>query len=379
MADPRATGAAAEGAPPVEPGAVGLVAIGRNEGERLRACLASARGAAQRLVYVDSGSDDDSVAIAEGLGVRVVHLDTAQGFTAARARNAGVDALLDGAEGEATLPEFIQFVDGDCELVPGWIETARARLAARPALAAVAGRRRERFPDATPFNRLCDMEWNTPVGPARAVGGDAMYRAQAFRAVGGFDPLFICGEEPELCFRLRAQGWEIERLDAEMTLHDAAMTRWSQWRKRNERSGWAFAEGAATYGATPERYNLAQRRSLVVWGALAPAAIAALLALSAGLWIAGSAWGWAAAAAATLGLAAYAAMARRVAGYRMRTFGDPAPHARLYGALVMLGKPFQALGAWRFVRARARGERGRIIEYKSAGTAGAPGAGRTEP
>ena len=61
MADPRATGAAAEGAPPVEPGAVGLVAIGRNEGERLRACLASARGAAQRLVYVDSGSTDDTV------------------------------------------------------------------------------------------------------------------------------------------------------------------------------------------------------------------------------------------------------------------------------------------------------------------------------
>jgi GT2 family glycosyltransferase len=361
MDDPRTT-----------PGAVGLVAIGRNEGERLRACLISALGAAQALIYVDSGSDDDSMAIAQGLGVRVVHLDVSAGFTAAKARNAGAAALEETASEEGSIPpEFIQFVDGDCELVPGWIETARARLAADPALAAVAGRRRERFPDATRFNRLCDMEWNTPVGPAKAVGGDALYRAVAFRAVGGFDPDFICGEEPELCFRLRAAGWTVERIDAEMTRHDAAMTEWRQWRKRNERSGWAFAEGAATYGTSPERYNVAQRRSVVVWGGIVPAAILALTALAIGLWIAGSGWGWVALAGAAVGVSAYPLMARRVARYRMRVFGDPARHATAYGALVMLGKPFQFLGAMRHAATRAAGRKARIIEYKSP----APGGG----
>ena len=76
MADPRATGAAAEGAPPVEPGAVGLVAIGRNEGERLRACLASARGAAQRLVYGwPSRHEDPTGAQSQGRFVRAFPLD----------------------------------------------------------------------------------------------------------------------------------------------------------------------------------------------------------------------------------------------------------------------------------------------------------------
>jgi glycosyltransferase involved in cell wall biosynthesis len=67
----------------------GLVAIGRNEGERLRRCLISAQGVYDHVVYVDSGSSDDSVALAESFGAVVVVLDTARPFTAARARNAG--------------------------------------------------------------------------------------------------------------------------------------------------------------------------------------------------------------------------------------------------------------------------------------------------
>ena len=127
---------------------VGIVAIGRNEGERLRRCLTSAVAADGPVVYVDSGSTDDSVAIAEGLGVRVVHLDPAQGFTAGKARNLGIEVLTAAPEP----PEFIQVVDGDCEFVPGWLEAGQAALRADPDLAVVAGRLRERFPGATIFN-----------------------------------------------------------------------------------------------------------------------------------------------------------------------------------------------------------------------------------
>ena len=45
--------------------------------------------------------------------------------------------------------------------------------------------------------------------------------------------------------RLRAAGWQIWRLPEEMTLHDAAMTRLSQWWKRSMRGGHAYAEGAS--------------------------------------------------------------------------------------------------------------------------------------
>ncbi|MCZ7679546.1 MAG: hypothetical protein M5U28_12595 [Sandaracinaceae bacterium] len=99
--------------------------------------------------------------------------------------------------------------DGDCEVVPGWLETARARLEERGELAVVCGRRRERRPRASGVsNLLCDVEWDTPIGDARACGGDAMMRLDALLSVGGFDETLIAGEEPELCVSLRRAGWK---------------------------------------------------------------------------------------------------------------------------------------------------------------------------
>ncbi|HAR51805.1 glycosyltransferase family 2 protein [Roseovarius nubinhibens] len=239
---------------------VDAVVIGRNEGERLSAALGSLAGGVRRIIYVDSGSQDDSVARAEALGAEVVNLDMTQPFTAARARNAGFAALGKDAA------EFVQFIDGDCSVVAGWIDAARAALVDEPALGLVCGRRRERQPEASVYNRLIDREWDTPVGETRACGGDFMVRHTAFAQVGGFDAGLIAGEEPELCLRLRRAGWRLWRLDAEMTAHDAALTRFGQWWRRARRAGFAFAEGAARYGFAPERHWLRETLRAVVWG-----------------------------------------------------------------------------------------------------------------
>ncbi|WOI58397.1 glycosyltransferase family 2 protein [Palleronia sp. LCG004] len=248
---------------------IGAVAIGRNEGARLLASLASLKDQADRVVYVDSGSTDGSVSAARERGVEVVELDLSLPFTAARARNAGRERLRE------ILPDadLVQFVDGDCELRPDWIAKATARLAEEPALAIVCGRRRERHPEASLWNRLVDREWDTPVGPARACGGDALMRLSAFDAAEGFDPTLIAGEEPELCVRLRKAGWRIERIDAEMTLHDADMTRMGQWWMRARRAGHAYAEGAAMHGAPPERHKVAELRRALVWALAIPLAV----------------------------------------------------------------------------------------------------------
>jgi GT2 family glycosyltransferase len=172
-------------------------------------------------------------------------------FTAARARNEGLARLLEGGP-----LDYVQFIDGDCALQPGWIDTAQAFLDENPQAAVVHGRRRERYPEATVYNQLCDWEWDRPPGQAISCGGDAMMRVAAFQAVGGYDPHLIAGEEPELCVRLRAAGWQIWCLDAEMTLHDAAMTRFGQYWRRARRAGHAYAEGAAMHGAPPERHGV---------------------------------------------------------------------------------------------------------------------------
>jgi glycosyltransferase involved in cell wall biosynthesis len=67
--------------------------IGRNEGDRLIACLQSVQamepiGGGVEIIYVDSASTDQSVARAEALGVRVLRVNPERP-TAAIGRNAG--------------------------------------------------------------------------------------------------------------------------------------------------------------------------------------------------------------------------------------------------------------------------------------------------
>lgn len=241
---------------------VGLVAIGRNEGERLRQCLQSALLQVARVVYVDSGSTDGSQEMARSLGAEVVELDMRRPFTAARARNEGFTRLRKFAP----TVTHVQFVDGDCELATGWIEAACAFSTEHPSVAAVCGRRRERFPEASLYNYLCDLEWNTPIGQADACGGDVLMRIDALEQVGGYDPDLIAGEEPELCARLRLKGWGIWRIDHEMTLHDAAMHHFGQWWQRARRAGHAFAEVSNRHGGPPLRLWARECRSTWFWG-----------------------------------------------------------------------------------------------------------------
>jgi GT2 family glycosyltransferase len=324
---------------------MGVVAIGRNEGERLARCLDSVIKQTSAVVYVDSGSSDGSVPRARALGVDVVELDLTLPFTAARARNEGFERLL------RICPqvEYVQFVDGDCEIVAGWLERAARELDQRSEVAVACGRRRERFPSATIYNWLCDLEWDTPVGEAEACGGDALMKVTAFRAVNGYRAALIAGEEPELCLRLRGAGWKIVRLDAEMTLHDAATTRFSQWWKRMVRAGHAFAEVSRLHRAGPLRLWVRETRSNWFWGLLLP-----LLAVI-GAW-----WTWGLSLLLLLG---YPLLALRVYRARRRR-GDSPKAANVYARFCVLGKFAHMVGQWRYHWHRLLGRRSVLIEYK---------------
>ena len=136
----------------------GVVVIGRNEGERLRRCLRSL--SAPEVVYVDSGSTDGSVQWARDYGVNTIELEANLPFTAARARNAGFRRLRE------LKPEvaYVQFVDGDCELIEGWLQHASAFLDTHADVAAVTGQLLERDPEQSIYNWLCDEEWRGPTG-----------------------------------------------------------------------------------------------------------------------------------------------------------------------------------------------------------------------
>lgn len=242
----------------------GYVVIGRNEGERLKTCLRSLPSDAP-IVYVDSGSTDGSPDWARERGIMVHELAPDLAFTAARARNSGFALLRE----RAPTTTFVQFIDGDCELDAAWPETARSFLESHPDVCAVFGRRRERFRERSVYNRLCDIEWDVPLGPARSFGGDVMLRAEVLVAAGGYRADLIAGEEPELCVRLRAANWQIHRLPVPMTIHDAAMTSFRQWWRRMVRSGHAYAEGAWLHGREHGHWVRETIRA-VIWGLALP-------------------------------------------------------------------------------------------------------------
>lgn len=336
----------------IDASAIGVVIIGRNEGDRLIRGLQSvlaANPSPAAIVYVDSGSTDGSLAAAKRLGVHALALDMSEPFTMARGRNAGWRYLLE----QYPHLDAIQFMDGDCELLPGWLEAAVSALASDPQLAAVCGRRQERFPEASVYNQLADLEWNTPVGEARACGGDALFRAAALKAVDGYRPDLICGEEPEMCIRLRQRGWKIRRIDAAMTLHDAAMVRFAQWWKRSVRGGWAVAEGYVLHGRSPEAYMAREHQSGWLWGGVLPLTALACAPVTRGLSL-------------VLLLLGYFYLSWRIYQYRIRR-GDRPGIARLYAGFCTLSKLPQALGQLSYYWHRWRGKQATLIEYKGPG------------
>lgn len=322
---------------------IGVVVIGRNEGERLRRCLMSVDAGGGKIVYVDSGSMDDSVEMARNIGAEVVCLDMNLPFTAARARNAGFRRLREVSPNLL----YVQFVDGDCELIPEWLNKAVYFMDAHPDVAMTCGRLRERFPDQSIYNLMCDIEWNTPVGNAKACGGVAIARTSAFESIQGYQESLIAGEEPELCVRLREQGWKIWRLDEEMALHDAAMTQFSQWWRRAMRGGYAFAEGAYLHGGSPERHWVKESRRAWVWGLLIP--ISGLLLT----WVS---WAY--------GLMIVMAYFLQVCRLALRNKHQRSSHPWTIAFFLVLGKFPEMLGQVKFQYQRLIGSPGKLIEYK---------------
>jgi glycosyltransferase involved in cell wall biosynthesis len=334
--------------------ALSVVVIGRNEGDRLVACLESVRQLRGlegeiELIYVDSASTDGSPARAAALGAQVVPVEAAH-LTAARARNCGFAV--------ATAPNVL-FLDGDTIVHPDFARIGLEALAADPTVAAVWGHRRELHPERSLFNRVLDLNWMIPPGFTRYCGGDVVMRREVLAAVQGFDPTLIAGEEPEICRRIRAQGFRILHVDAPMTKHDFNMTRVRQYWRRALRSGHAYAEVSRRFRNTDDplwqkdRVRNLQRGSF--WTGTAGLALVASVARRSPL----PALAW---------LALLILMAVR-SGWKARWKSPDAATLFFYGLHCHLEQVPIFFGQLRFELDAWRGRRRGLIEYKNEGTA----------
>ena len=325
----------------------GIVVIGRNEGERLRACLDSLRGLDAPIVYVDSGSTDGSVALAGSFGVDVVSLDASKPFSAARGRNEGFTHLRQ----KFPAVRYIQFIDGDCKLAPGWLEIAEITLRNNPDYGAVTGHLQEMAPERSIYNRMCALEWKSAAGEITDIGkfgGISMIRASVIDEVGGFNPDLIAGEEPELATRIKDAGYRIHKLDHAMALHDAEISTFRQWWTRAVRAGHAIGAWANLHPDRRDRDALREEMSTWFWGLLVPATTLLLLIPTRGL--------------SLLLLLGYPLLLWRMYRYRLSE-GDTPQDARTYAKYTLIGKFANVIGLMKYYRDRRRNSF-RIIEYK---------------
>ena len=154
------------------------------------------------------------------------------------------------------------FRAGSIKPVRSWIRKVTSRSCAADAVNCI--RRRRSTTNSAIWSGI------RAIGQTTGCGGDLLVRVQAFEAVGGFRPQLIAGEEPELCVRLRENGWKIWRLDTEMTQHDAAMVRLSQFWTRAVRGGHAFAEVSRLHSASQYRIWNHETARAIFWGGLFP-------------------------------------------------------------------------------------------------------------
>ena len=226
-----------------------IVVIGLNEQDRLRAALdaifaCKPKGYDLEVLYVDSGSVDGSVEIANSVsGVQVLQLDSGKP-SAARARNAG----LRRARGV-----YVQLVDGDSVIQPRWLDMALDVLERSPEVSCVFGQCIEMYPDQSIYMKVCGLDWHMPPGERRLCGGNSMWRMSVIAKNGLFDENTRLGEEPDLCYRVRQKGGRILCVDVPMVTHDLGMHDFSQYWRRSVNSGRAYAAIAMRFRRNAEK------------------------------------------------------------------------------------------------------------------------------
>jgi glycosyltransferase involved in cell wall biosynthesis len=226
-----------------------IVVIGLNEELHLYDCLDAVlrykpNGYDLEVFYVDSGSTDASVKIAGMFPqVRLLQLSSSQP-SAAQGRNMGL---------KHSRGSFVQLIDGDSVIQPGWMDSAIAILERTTDIACVFGQCIEMYPQQSIYMRASALDWYIPPGDYRLCGGNAMWRTSVITAHGFFDESLQLGEEPDLCYRVRQGGGRVVCIDAPMVKHDLAIQRFGQYWRRAENSGKGYAHIALRYWRQPEK------------------------------------------------------------------------------------------------------------------------------
>ena len=207
---------------------VSIVIPVKDRAEELQRCLTSLSlldypEEKLQVIVVDDGSSDDSAAVARRSGALVV-ASGGTGRGPAAARNVGA---------RSATGDILAFIDSDCSASTGWLADLLPSFN-DPKMAAVGGQVDGMCTDSAVDRYEAVMSSLSLGSRERAgnTGDDTFYlpscnllvRRTVFLGVGGFEDTMHVGEDVDLTWRLRDQGWTIAYLPAGRVLHEHRST-----------------------------------------------------------------------------------------------------------------------------------------------------------
>ncbi len=167
----------------------------------------------EELIFVDQSDSSDTRAALAAIGDARLRCIPSQLRGATNGRNVGI---------EATRGEAIAFTDDDCRVAPDWVEKIRDLFTRDPAAAVICGRvvvpaelQQQGF--AIGFEPEV-REWSGRFPPPErdwGITANLSARREVLAKVGNFDPFLgpgaplLCGEEPDLLFRVLKAGYKV--------------------------------------------------------------------------------------------------------------------------------------------------------------------------
>jgi GT2 family glycosyltransferase len=198
------------------------------------------------VIVVDDGSTDGTAAIATQHGFRVI---TTRHQGLASARNTGLSAATG---------EIVAYIDDDARPDPDWL-TFLATSFLTTSHVGIGGPNVEYPGDG----EVAECVAKAPGGPVHVLvsdteaehlpGCNCAFRKAALEGVGGFDTRFwAAGDDVDLCWRLRDEGWTLGFSPGAVVWHHARASLRAYWRQQ---VGYGKAE-ALLERKWPEKYNV---------------------------------------------------------------------------------------------------------------------------
>lgn len=199
-----------------QPCRVSVVIKALNEEKRIAKAIETALAAVATIggevILADSCSSDKTVEIASRYPITITQLANPQ------ERCCGIGPQLGFQESSG---EFVYILDGDMEMLDGFLEQAVAYMDTHPDVGGVGGLVVEKNTDSMEYKaRMERASGHMQPGPVDRLDMGGLYRRTAIEQVGYFSNRNLHAyEEYDLGVRMRSKGWRLVRLAANSVNH----------------------------------------------------------------------------------------------------------------------------------------------------------------